>query len=101
MSVIRYLGLGLYSAETLGWILFVIACSSLIAGWVCDAVLDELGFGLFGNAFLCFIGMTIGLIAWNLNVSLMTTNAVMVIGIAAAAAFGCVFACAGVRRAMS
>lgn len=101
MSIIRYLGLGLYSSETLGWILFVVACASLIAGWISDAVLGESGFGIVGSTLLCFIGMTVGLILWNLNASLMTTNAVLVVGVAAGAAFFCVLACAGVRRVLT
>ena len=70
MSVIRFLGLGLYSTETLGWIMVVILCASLVMGWIADALLEKLGFGVVGNVVLCLIGHgDRGCVVWNFYIS--------------------------------
>jgi hypothetical protein len=101
MSVIRFLGLGLYSTETLGWIMVVILCASLVMGWIADALLEKLGFGVVGNVVLCLMGMVSGLVVWNFYISLQVTSSLQIIAIATSSAFGCLLTCAGLRRALA
>ena len=60
----------------------VILCASLVMGWIADALLEKLGFGLVGNVVLCFMGMVSGLVVWNFYVSLQVTSSLQIIAIA-------------------
>jgi uncharacterized membrane protein YeaQ/YmgE (transglycosylase-associated protein family) len=61
----KLLGLAHLSFNEQLLVLLVAICASLAVGWVMDLIMDRIGFGLFGNAIITFIGILVGIWIYN------------------------------------
>ncbi len=57
----KFLGLGHLSFNEQLLVLLIAICASLAVGWVMDMIMGRIGFGLFGNAIICMIGIAVGI----------------------------------------
>ncbi|PSC04742.1 hypothetical protein SLNSH_11620 [Alsobacter soli] len=97
--MLRTLGFVNVPAEVAAWFVFFVALGSLLAAWVVDNIMDDLGFGVIGNAVLLFLGALGGLWAWNLyEGTVRATDPVTLTLICVGSGFFAVFAMAILRR---
>ncbi len=68
------------------WTLVLIAVIlSLVVGYVTDMIMGRLGWGVFGNSFICMMGIVVGLFTYNRYYGRMTSpDITMVSGFAIA-----------------
>jgi hypothetical protein len=58
----KMLGFGDLNSLESWTVIFAAIALALIVGWLLDLVADQIGFGIFGNAFVCLLGIAVGLI---------------------------------------
>ncbi len=62
--IFKMLGFGQVT-DLEAWTLLLAATAlSLIVGWVLDMIAEQLGFGIFGNAALCMLALSVSLLAF-------------------------------------
>jgi uncharacterized membrane protein YeaQ/YmgE (transglycosylase-associated protein family) len=62
--MLKILGLSHLSNNEFALLLLIAICASLLVGWLFDMIMQRLGFGLFGNAFICMLGIFVGVAAY-------------------------------------
>ncbi len=60
----KMLGFGDLSSLEIWTIMLVAIALSLIVGWVLDLVAEHIGFGIFGNAAICMLGLAMSLVTF-------------------------------------
>jgi uncharacterized membrane protein YeaQ/YmgE (transglycosylase-associated protein family) len=71
--MLKILGLSHLSSNEVMLILLICICISLLVGWLFDMIMQRLGFGLFGNAFICMLGIFVGVAAYQQFYGRMTS----------------------------
>ncbi len=61
--MLRFFGFDL-SNDVVAWGLALVGFASIGLSWICDAVMREHGFGIFGNAVVLFGGAVAALVCW-------------------------------------
>ena len=84
--------------ETIGSVLLVLMASSVVFGWICDAILGDAGPGLGPSCCLAFVGMCVGLFCWGTVTPVRASDTLLMTWTAIGSAFGAVLATAFVRR---
>jgi hypothetical protein len=52
---------------------------SMIVGWVIDVVTDEVGFGVFGNTFICLVAIAVALVSYGAHIGELSVSALPLI----------------------
>jgi uncharacterized membrane protein YeaQ/YmgE (transglycosylase-associated protein family) len=60
----KMLGFGFVNDLEAWTIILVAIALSLIVGWVLDMVTERMGFGIFGNAAICLLGICVALVVF-------------------------------------
>jgi uncharacterized membrane protein YeaQ/YmgE (transglycosylase-associated protein family) len=97
----KMLGFGdLSSAEA--WTIGLAAVAlAMIVGWLLDLIADHIGFGIFGNAVICLLGMAGGIWMFRNYVGEITMQRLpMIMGAAAGSVIVLMFAMIFLRRAL-
>jgi uncharacterized membrane protein YeaQ/YmgE (transglycosylase-associated protein family) len=99
--MLKLLGFGdLNSTET--WTIMLSAFAlALIVGWLLDLVADRIGFGIFGNAAVCLLGIAVGLLVFQRYFGEMNVQRLpSVIGVATASVVVHIFTLIYLRRTL-
>lgn len=98
MNLLRTFGFGQIPQDAVNWVLFGILMASLIAAWIVDSIMQDLGFGIFVNAAVLFFGAIAGIVLWNMYYMPVTsTDATTMVAVAVGSAFGAVLLAGGLR----
>jgi len=62
--MVRLIGLDFLPQDALIITLILMVVVAVIAGWISDAVMADVGYGVIGNAVLTLVGAFVGLAAW-------------------------------------
>jgi hypothetical protein len=77
--MLQLIGLSHLSDKELLLLIFIAICCSLAIGWITDMIMRRIGFGIFGNAFICMFGILMGLAAYNRYYGRMTSPEPMIV----------------------
>jgi uncharacterized membrane protein YeaQ/YmgE (transglycosylase-associated protein family) len=77
--MLQLIGLSHLSDKELLLLLFIAICFSLAVGWIIDMIMRRIGFGIFGNAFICMFGVMLGLGLYNRFYGRMTSPEPMMV----------------------
>ena len=77
--MLQLIGLSHLSDKELLLLVFIAICISLAVGWVVDMIMRRVGFGIFGNAFICIFGIMLGLGLYNRYYGRMTAPEPMMV----------------------
>lgn len=97
-DLIFILGLPNFSTLELTIFFTIVFFGAIIFGWVADAVLGEIGFGVVLNAFLFVIGAAIGAVIWQRLGYKIGTNAHLTKAIVAAGSGLCTLIVGSILR---
>ena len=77
--MIKLVGLGHLSDKEIYLLLLVAVCASFLVGWVMEMIMGRIGFGIFGNAIVTFLGICVGLFVYNRYYGRLTSPDVMMV----------------------
>jgi hypothetical protein len=97
----KFLGFGQVTGLEAWTIVLVATALALIIGWVIDLVTEQTGFGVFGNSFVCLLGIMVALIVFQHYVGeLSVARLPLVVAFASASVTVHMFMLIYVRRAL-
>jgi uncharacterized membrane protein YeaQ/YmgE (transglycosylase-associated protein family) len=101
LTMFKLLGFGDLSS-TEAWTVGLAAVAlALIVGWLLDLIADHIGFGIFGNAVICLLGIAVGIWLFRTYVGEVSMQRLpMVMGVAAASVIVHMFVLIFLRRAL-
>jgi hypothetical protein len=77
--MLQLIGLSHLSDKELLLLIFIAICCSLAVGWIMDLIMRRIGFGIFGNAFVCMFGILLGIGLYNRFYGRMTSPEPMMV----------------------
>jgi uncharacterized membrane protein YeaQ/YmgE (transglycosylase-associated protein family) len=99
--MLKMLGFGdLNSTE--GWTILLAAMAlAVIVGWLLDAITERIGFGIFGNAVVCLLGIAVGMLVFQRYFGEVSINKLpSIIGVATASVVVHMFTLIFLRRTL-
>jgi hypothetical protein len=97
----KFLGFGDINS-TEAWTITLAAIGlALIVGWLLDMIADRMGFGIFGNGFICLLGIAVGLVVFKTYIGEITVQRLpMIIAVGAASVVVHLFTLVFLRRTL-
>jgi uncharacterized membrane protein YeaQ/YmgE (transglycosylase-associated protein family) len=77
--MIQLIGLSHLADKELFLLALIATCASFAVGWIMDLIMRQVGFGIFGNTFICILGILAGLFLYNRYYGRLTSPDVAVV----------------------
>jgi len=79
--MLKLIGLAHLSDKELFLLALIAVCCCFMIGWIMDMIMDNVGFGIFGNSAVAMLGILVGLYAYSNHYGSMTRpNMQIVVG---------------------